>query len=137
MAGCGCGCGGNTKTRLIYACSGAANTGLLSDQVVRTLAKAGAGKMTCLAAVGAGLDGFLESARAAGENLVLDGCPVACGKKVFDQAGLPFRHVLMTDYGVEKGRTVITPEVIAEVAGRVAREVQGERDTAGTASCCG
>lgn len=34
------------------ACSGAANTGLPSDQVARTLAKEGFGKMTRLAAMG-------------------------------------------------------------------------------------
>jgi uncharacterized metal-binding protein len=132
-----CCCGGNGKVRLIYACSGAANTGFLADQVARMLMKAGAGKMTCLAAVGAGLSGFVESARAAGENLVVDGCPVACGKEIFEKAGIPFRHILMTGYGVEKGKTPITLELIDEVAGHIRREVQVERDAAATESCCG
>ncbi len=44
-----CCCGGNGKVRLIYACSGAANTGFLADPA------------------------------AADENFVLDGCPVSSG----------------------------------------------------------
>ena len=60
-----CCCNGKQTANLIYACSGSANTGLLADQVARKLAREGSGKMTCLAGVGAGLSGFLESARTA------------------------------------------------------------------------
>lgn len=62
-----CCCGSGDKVRLLYACSGAANTGLLADSVSRRLAKLGIGRMTCLAAVGAELSGYVESARAAGK----------------------------------------------------------------------
>jgi len=72
--------GSDGKIKLLYACSGAANTGYLADNVSRRLAKIGIGRMTCMAAVGAGLSGFVESARAAGENLVIDGCPEAFRK---------------------------------------------------------
>lgn len=109
----------STPTTLIYACSGAANTGLLSDQVARTLAKEGSGKMTCLAALGAELAGFQASAAGAARNLVLDGCPVACGAKIFERASLPFKHILMTDLGVKKGETVINTELIAQVSAKV------------------
>jgi uncharacterized metal-binding protein len=72
-----CCCDSDVQVKLLYACSGAANTGYLAGNVTRKLAKAGIGQMTCLAAMGAGLSGFVESARAAGTNLVIDGCPVA------------------------------------------------------------
>jgi uncharacterized metal-binding protein len=114
-----CCCNGKQTANLIYACSGSANTGHLADQVARKLAREGAGKMTCLAAVGAGLSGFLESARAASANLVIDGCPTACGKKTFENQGLPFRHFVMTGYGVEKGKTPITEELVGSVSGAV------------------
>ena len=114
-----CCCNGKQTANLIYACSGSANTGLLADQVARKLAREGAGKMTCLAAVGAGLSGFLESARAASANLLIDGCPTACGKKTFENQGLPFRHFVMTEYDVEKGKTPITEELIGSVSGAV------------------
>jgi uncharacterized metal-binding protein len=111
-----CCCNGKQTANLIYACSGAANTGLLADQVARKLAREGSGKMTCLAAVGAGLSGFLESARAVFANFVIDGCPVSCGKKIFENQGLPLRHFVMTEYGAEKGKTPITEELIGKVS---------------------
>ncbi len=41
----------------------------------------GFGTMTCLASIGAHLSGFVESAKGADENITIDGCLVACGKK--------------------------------------------------------
>ena len=128
MADCCCGTGAPVK--LLYACSGAANTGYLADNVARALAGRGVGKMTCLAAVGAGLSGFVESARSAGDNIVIDGCPVACGQKVFESLGIPIRHFMTTDYGVEKGKTEITRDLIDRTVGTLAREVAGECDCA-------
>ena len=117
---CSCGCGG---VKLIYACSGAANTGYLADTVSRKLMKDGAGKMTCLAAIGAELSGFIESAKCAEKNIVIDGCPVACGKKIFDNLNLPFEHFTITDLGVEKGKTEITPEVISRVTDEISKKI--------------
>ena len=110
MAEC-CSCGSN-DLKLIYSCSGAANTGYLADSVARKLMKDNIGKMTCLAAVGAELSGFVESAKCASQNLVIDGCSVACGKAIFDKANLPYEHFILTDMGVEKGKTEITLDVI-------------------------
>jgi len=119
----GCNCGGDRETNLVYACSGAANTGLLADQVMRRLSKDGAGDSTCLAAVGAELSGFIESARSATRNIVLDGCPVACGKRIFEARGLSFEHFVMTNFGVEKGKTAITEDLIETIASRVAASI--------------
>ena len=43
------------------------------------------------------------------------GCPVACGASIFDRLGIPFMHLVMTDHGVEKGKTVIGDRIVAEV----------------------
>jgi len=124
MAGCSCGCDGNGEINLIYACSGAANTGLLADQVMRSLARNKVGSSTCMAAMGAGLSGFLESARSATKNMVIDGCKVSCGAKIFEKNGIPFQHFVMTDYGVEKGKTPITGDLIEDVASQIAEKVK-------------
>jgi uncharacterized metal-binding protein len=120
----GCSCGGDCSSALIYSCSGAANTGLLADQTMRALNKEKAGNSSCLAAIGAGLSGFLESAKASGCSIVLDGCKVACGKTIFEKNGLPFRHFIMTDFGVEKGKTAITEEIIAATTRKVVEELK-------------
>lgn len=118
-----CNCGSDAETNLIYACSGAANTGLLADQVMRALNRDNVGSSTCLAAMGADLSGFLQSARNATRNIVLDGCKVACGKKIFEKNGIPYRHYVMTDFEVEKGKTPITGDLIEAVAERIAGQV--------------
>ncbi len=125
MAGCTCNCGGDNEMNLVYSCSGAANTGLLADQVMRTLIRDKVGAGTCLAAMGAGLSGFLASAQSATRNIVLDGCPVACGAKIFQKNEIPFQHYVLTEFGVEKGKTPITGELIEEVAASVTAKVRG------------
>ncbi len=119
-----CNCGDTGETNLVYACSGAANTGLLADQVMRTLNREGVANSTCLAAMGADLSGFLESARNATRNIVIDGCKVACGKRILEKNGIPFQHYVMTDFGVEKGKTKITGDLIESVAKEIAGKVK-------------
>jgi uncharacterized metal-binding protein len=121
-----CNCGGGRDTNLVYACSGAANTGLLADQVMRALNRDMASDSTCLAAVGADLSGFVESARSATRNIVLDGCPVACGKRIFEARRLPYEHFVMTDFGVEKGKTAITGDLIETVVASVAARISAK-----------
>ena len=43
------------ETKLIYACSGAADVGEIADRVARKIASDGFTKMTCLAGIGAGI----------------------------------------------------------------------------------
>ncbi len=116
MAECCC---GNNGVKLIYSCSGAANTGYLADQTARKMMKNGKGKMTCLAAIGADLSGFIESAKCAQENIVIDGCPVGCGEKIFKKMGLNYTHFVTTDFGVEKGKTEITDEIVENTSDKI------------------
>lgn len=122
----GCSCGGDEKVTLIYACSGAANTGLLADQVMRTLNREKVGASTCLAAMGADLSGFIQSARSAYKNIVIDGCKVSCGAKIFEKNGIPYEHYVMTDFGVEKGKTPIRGDIIEEVSAKIAEKVSAD-----------
>ncbi len=119
-----CTCGADCETNLVYSCSGAANTGYLADQVMRALNREGLGSSTCLAAVGAELSGFLESAKSATRNIVLDGCKVSCGKRIFEAKGLPYTQFIMTDFGVEKGKTAITGNIIQDVVDRISSTVR-------------
>jgi uncharacterized metal-binding protein len=121
MAECAC---ENGKTTLISACSGAANTGLLADRVARALRTDGVGSMACLAALGGGLSGYVLSARGADRNIVVDGCPVACGAKIFEKLGIACEHYVMTDFGVEKGKTAISPELTAATAKAVGEKIR-------------
>ena len=114
-----CCCGGDKKLNLLYSCSGSANTGYLADQVWRKLKEAGAGTGTCLSGVGADISGFVVSAQTADDNIILDGCPVGCGRKIFENKDLPFKQIILTDFGVQKGQTEITSEIIDRVTAEV------------------
>jgi uncharacterized metal-binding protein len=120
-----CSCGSDKKINLIYACSGAANTGLLADQAARRLSLEGVGNMSCLSGIGANLSNFVENAKTA-KNILIDGCPVACGKKMFDNLELPYQHLIITNFGVEKGKTVITEDVIEQVKGSLKEAILNE-----------
>lgn len=124
MAECNC---GQEKTVIITACSGAANVGLLADQVARKLRAEKLGSMTCLAALGAELSGYIESSKASDRNIVIDGCPVACGAKIYQKLGLKYEEYMMTDYGAEKGKTEISQALIDDISARVAADVGSEQ----------
>jgi len=129
MAGCNC---GQEKTIIITACSGAANTGLLADQVARKLRAEKVGSMTCLAAIGAELSGYVESARNADRNIIIDGCPVACGAKIFQKLGLKYEEYVMADYEPEKGKTEITQALINDISAHVKADI-GSKQACGSA----
>ena len=115
--GCKCSCG--EVGTLYFSCSGAADVGELSDRVARRLQRDGKGKMYCLAGIGAGVSGMIESARAAKARVVIDGCSVACGKKSFEKAGLQTCTFNLTDMGFEKGKTTVNDQAIEAVIGKM------------------
>lgn len=138
MADCGCGSG---KTRLIYACSGQSDVGEVADKTARMLRDRGFGKMACLSGIGADISGFIESAKGSDENIVIDGCPVACAKKIVEQAGAKAKSYVLTEMGLEKGQTPVTETVVQlmsdKIAGNKAGNKQENNNSASGCSCCG
>ena len=124
MAQCSCNCGGDQKLRLLYACSGAADVGQVADLVARRLDDEEWGGMSCLSGIGADLSGFIESAKEA-DNIIIDGCPVGCGRKMFETRGLPFTEIVMTQQGLVKGSSPATLEVVERMAETVKTVVAG------------
>jgi len=115
-----CGSKKRGKTVLLYACSGGANVAEIADRTARQLAAEGRGTMFCLAGLGAGIDSMIQTARDARLNVVLDGCPMDCAKKIFDRAGLTnYIQVKVTDLGIEKTKGVRAAD--SEVARAVAQ----------------
>lgn len=113
--GTGC-CGG---TKLIFACSGAADVGAVADQAARKMTRDGAGKMFCLAGIGGRVGGIMQTTEAADAILAIDGCPLNCVKNCLEQAGFTnFKHLQLADLGMEKGRTAVSEETVAKVAAK-------------------
>ncbi len=115
MTECSCSSNDNQKKRILYSCSGAADVGQIADLTARRLAKNKLGAMSCMAGIGANLSGYIETAKEA-DNIIIDGCPVGCGKKMFESHNLPFTEIVLTEQGLVKGSTPATPEVVERMA---------------------
>lgn len=119
MAECTCGTG--KKTVMLFACSGGSNVAEVSDRAARELMFAGKGQMFCLAGLGAGIPDMIQKAKDADLNIIIDGCPVDCAKKIFDQHGLTnYVQVKVTDLGIEKAKGVrCTQDQVNKVTSRI------------------
>ena len=96
-------CTCNSNNRMILTCSGASNVGQLANRAAVELTQEGFGKMFCLAGVGGGLQGFVQSARDVPRLIVIEGCQVGCAKAILDREGIePGRYKLVTDLGIDK-----------------------------------
>ena len=111
-------------TKLIYSCSGASDVGEIADRVARKLRNEGFGKMTCLASIGAHLSGFVESAKGAEENITIDGCPSACARKNLEHIGVKPKSYVLTEMGLEKGKTGVNTRIVNEISGRIKDEIE-------------
>lgn len=100
---------------MVLSCSGACDLGQITDIVARKLRDNGVRKMNCLAVVGAGIEKSIEDFKKK-NILLLDGCPIDCGKQILDKAGFKnYKYLRVTDLGYIKGQTPVTEDVIKKV----------------------
>jgi uncharacterized metal-binding protein len=112
-------CSGESK--LVFACSGAADVGAISDQAARKITRDGKGKMFCLAGIGGRISGIMETTRSAEKILAVDGCPLNCVRKCLEEAGFAdFAHLQFADLGMKKGGSPVSQERIDLVAEKCA-----------------
>lgn len=100
---------------VVVACSGASDVGQLSDLVARKLRDNNQRTMKCLAMIASDNQPLIESLKAA-NILVIDGCPIDCGKKIMEKVGISkYNYVRLTDWGCKKGQTPATPDLLQEL----------------------
>lgn len=107
--------------RLIFCCSGASNVGVISFQAAIRLAQEGFGAFSCIAGIGSGNQPMIRAAKMAEERVLIDGCPIGCGKKILDAGRVPVdRYVIVTELGIDKTHDLDADEQDIEV---VVREI--------------
>ncbi len=106
-----CACGGKNNI-YVFACSGAADVGALSDRIARKLSKDGKGKMYCMAAVGANIPEKIAPLKTALGTVTIDGCSSLCARKVLENAGFKPVSYNLDDFGFKKGKTEVNDETI-------------------------
>ena len=100
----------------IFACSGAADVGEISDKAARKLSKEGTGAMFCLAGIGGKVEPIMKKTESASQILAIDGCNLDCVKSSLEQAGFDnFVHMRVTDLGLEKGKSPANEENVTKV----------------------
>ena len=129
----------STDTPIVLACSGASDLGELTDRVARKLRSRALYNMKCLAMVGAEDKGVIETIKSS-KTLVIDGCPVDCGKKIMEEAWLTnYQYIRLTDLGLIKGQTPVTDEIIENICNQIieGQDMQTiEQFTLPEQSCC-
>jgi len=104
-----------SATKTVFACSGAADVGEVSDLVARKLHRNGERQMKCLAFIGGGIQEMIDSVK--GTNmLVIDGCNLDCGKLTMEKNGISgFHHMRLTDLGYIKGHTPASRNTVNQI----------------------
>ena len=109
MAGKDCCC--TADNTMVMACSGGSNVGQMTNESAKRLDQAGIAKFFCMAGVGGQVSGIIESCKSVDKLLVIDGCSVACAKKMMDLAGLQdYEYLVVTDLDIEKKHVFDLPE---------------------------
>lgn len=120
QAGCSCTCASNGE-KLIFACSGAADVGEISDRAARLLTRRGEGKMYCLVGVGGRVPDIVARTRNAAKVVAIDGCALDCARQCLLAAGItPSAHFRVTDLGMAKGKSPANDQNVFIVAEKAA-----------------
>jgi len=124
MSGCNRG-GVREVSRIIYACGGCADVGEVADQACRKLRREGVAQasMSCITGLAAHMQPFIDAAKKAEQVVVIDGCPVLCAKKVLEHVDVAPVSYVLTQMGLEKGKTEVTQQVINEISEKIKAEL--------------
>jgi uncharacterized metal-binding protein len=126
----------------VYACSGGSNVGQLSNEAAKALDSSGEATMACLAGLGGNISGMVASAKSGAPVLIIDGCPVACGKKIVEHLGLKdYGYLEITGLGITKEHNVNkTPANQIEEVVKAAKQIMANPPVQACkpgSSCCG
>lgn len=111
-------CNGNEETtRIVYGCAGCSDVGEASDRVSRKMRNEGYAQPTasCLAGIGAGIKTLIDAAKGVDEVITVDGCGMLCAQKIIENIEIKPKAYVLTEMGLEKGKTQITDELINDL----------------------
>ncbi len=130
MSTCNC----DSKSTLIFPCSGAADVGELADRTARKLTVSGTGKMYCLAAIGGKVQQFIDTTREADRIIIIDGCSNKCAEKTLATAGVAGYGFDLEELRFQKGESPASCENIDKVAAIVQSKIKDQNHESGNRS---
>jgi len=76
--------------------------------------------MGCLAGIGGNVSGIVKSAEEPDKIIVVDGCPLKCAKKSFDEKSIDVsEHFVVTEFGLKKGSSPANSENIQKIVAEI------------------
>jgi len=138
MGECAC----NTGIKIIYSCSGAADVGELADRAVRQIRKEGIAQGSCIAAIGADLSGYVQSAKGADMVIAVDGCSVGCARLNLEKIGVTPVAIDLTGLGYKKGESPYSDQLLSSAVNDIKKVLSGDvkkeaiKTGSGGCGCC-
>ena len=97
-----------------------------------SLTEEGFGSIACVALLAIGAEGLVTTARNADEVVILDGCPMLCGRTIADDRDIPVaQHLVMTKLGIIKGPSKSFTDDDVERVVSACWAGEGKKDPAG------
>ncbi len=88
---------------LIYACSGCSSAAQLTNHLALRMDRAGRAEMSCIVGLGGDVKPLVRLAKSGRAIVMLDGCPLQCGKHTLARHGLaPTLHWDLSRMAVRK-----------------------------------
>jgi uncharacterized metal-binding protein len=99
---------------ILIPCCGQANTGQITNEAAIVLSDEGFGQYYCTALLATNPEIIQNRMQGAEKIIAIDGCNMACAKKIALKAELTVHHhIIVTDLGIEKkkGRTYSSKQI--------------------------
>jgi len=118
-----------SEKALLVCFGGMSNVGTLTGLAALEVARAGEATIFCLASLANG-DPVVQKRLEAARIVTVDGCPLACAKRIAERAGFPPHRalVLSQDLGIVKGPPMAVEEGQVSRAAALIREALEPKD---------
>ena len=119
-----------SEKALLVCFGGMSNVGTLTGLAALEVARAGEATIFCLASLANGDPMVRERLEEAARIVTVDGCPLACAKRIAERAGFPPHRalVLSKDLGIAKGPPMAVEEKHVSRAAALIREALKPKD---------
>jgi uncharacterized metal-binding protein len=88
---------------LIYSCSGCSSAAQLANYIAVRMDREEVAEMSCIVGLGGDVKPLLRTAQSGRPIIMIDGCPLACGRHTLKRHGLqPDLHWDLSKMGVKK-----------------------------------
>jgi uncharacterized metal-binding protein len=111
---------------LVYACAGCSGAAQISYKLALAMDKQGLAEMSCLAGIASERKSFRREIRDR-RVIVIDGCPLECGRLIFEKQKLPIHnHIRLHKLGIRKQEPV-SDHVVHKLLENVLCSSEGRR----------